>query len=55
MVEVCLTYLTPPLLQRMHETEGAYTVVRLPSISLAVGATPTSLGYACHYLDQGVD
>lgn len=42
-VEVCLTYLTPPLLERMHATEGAYTVVRLHNISLAVGATPASL------------
>lgn len=45
-VEVCLTYLTPPLLERMHATEGAYTVVRLHNISLAVGATPASLRQA---------
>ncbi|KAK9808507.1 hypothetical protein WJX73_002957 [Symbiochloris irregularis] len=42
-VEVALTYLTPPLLERMHATEGAYTVVRLTDIHLALGVTPQSL------------
>lgn len=36
-VEVFLTYLTPRLEQRMHETEGAYLLVRLDGVELLEG------------------
>jgi hypothetical protein len=36
-VEVFVTYLTPPLQQRMHETEGAYDLLRLDGVALLEG------------------
>lgn len=37
-VEVFVTYLAPPLQQRMHETEGAYDLLRLDGVRLQEGA-----------------
>jgi hypothetical protein len=36
-VSLFVTYLTPPLQQRMHETEGAYNLVRLDGVQLMEG------------------
>lgn len=36
-VSMFITYLTPPLQQRMHETEGAYNLVKLEDIQLLEG------------------
>lgn len=36
-VSVFITYLTPALQQRMHETEGAYNLVRLDEVQLLEG------------------
>ena len=36
-VSVFLTYLTPPLQQRMHETEGAYNLLKLEDVELLEG------------------
>jgi hypothetical protein len=36
-VALFVTYLTPALQQRMHETEGAYNLVRLEGIMLLEG------------------
>lgn len=36
-VAVFATYLTPALQQRMHETEGAYSLVALRGVSLREG------------------
>jgi hypothetical protein len=36
--QVFVTYLTPPLQQRMHETEGAYDLLRLDRLTLWEGA-----------------
>jgi hypothetical protein len=33
-VSMFITYLTPPLQQRMHETEGAYNLVKLEDLQL---------------------
>lgn len=38
-VTVYITYLTPQLQQRMHETEGAYNLCKLDDISLHVGTS----------------
>ncbi|KAK9836283.1 hypothetical protein WJX81_001870 [Elliptochloris bilobata] len=38
-VELFVTFLTPALLQRMHETEGAYLLCRLSSICLHLGTS----------------
>lgn len=38
-VEVYVTFLTPTLLARMHETEAAYDLVRLPAGVVRVGAS----------------
>lgn len=34
-----ITYLTPPLQQRMHETEGAYNLVKLEGLQLLEGVS----------------
>ena len=36
-VETFVTFLTAAQLQRMHETEGAYVLVELRNLHLAVG------------------
>lgn len=36
---MAVTYLTAPQLQRMHETEGGYHLLRLSRVRLRVGAT----------------
>lgn len=36
-VSVFITYLTPPLQQRMHETEGAYNLCRMDGVQLQEG------------------
>jgi hypothetical protein len=36
-VSVFITYLTPPLQQRMHETEGAYNLCRIDEVQLLEG------------------
>ena len=36
-VETFVTFLTAAQLQRMHETEGAYVIVELSNLDLAVG------------------
>lgn len=36
-VETFVTFLTAAQLQRMHETEGAYVLVELSNLDLAVG------------------
>lgn len=36
-VSVFITYLTPPLQQRMHETEGAYNLCRMDGVQLLEG------------------
>lgn len=38
-VSMFITYLTPPLQQRMHETEGAYNLVELQDIQLLEGVS----------------
>lgn len=38
-VEVFITYLTPPLTRRMHETEGSYDLLRLNGLELMEGAS----------------
>ena len=38
-VELFVTFLTPALLQRMHETEGAYLLCRLSHVCLHLGAS----------------
>ncbi|KAF6265604.1 hypothetical protein COO60DRAFT_1623787 [Scenedesmus sp. NREL 46B-D3] len=43
-VSVFMTYLTPPLQQRMHETEGAYNLCRMEGVQLREGlALPAHL------------
>ena len=46
VVEVAVTYLTPELLKRMDDTEGAYDFVRLTGITLEIGSTPLVHQYA---------
>ena len=36
-VAIFVTYLQPKLLQRMHETEGAYNLCKLTEVQLQVG------------------
>lgn len=36
-VSMFITYLTPALQQRMHETEGAYNLVKLEEVQLLEG------------------
>ena len=36
-VALFVTYLTPPLLERMHETEGAYNLCELHEVQLHLG------------------
>ena len=53
-VELFVTFLTPALLARMHETEGAYLLCRLSGISLHVGASLES--HRCRMLcGWGID
>ena len=37
--QVFLTYLTPPLAERMHATEGGYDLLQLQRIRLHVGCS----------------
>ncbi len=54
-VSVFITYLTPPLQARMHETEGAYNLCKLDDIRLhegsslrcAVSSSKHSVGKTC--------
>eukprot|EP01025_Chloroclados_australasicus_P039045 TRINITY_DN4032_c0_g1_i1.p2 TRINITY_DN4032_c0_g1~~TRINITY_DN4032_c0_g1_i1.p2 ORF type:complete len:367 (-),score=19.22 TRINITY_DN4032_c0_g1_i1:243-1343(-) len=39
LVEVFVTYLTPKLLQRMHETEGAYNLMEIDDVDLQLGTS----------------
>jgi hypothetical protein len=46
-VSMFITYLTPPLQQRMHETEGAYNLVKLQDIQLLEGVSLQQHRYVC--------
>lgn len=46
-VSMFITYLTPPLQQRMHETEGAYNLVKLDDIQLLEGVSLEQHRSAC--------
>eukprot|EP01023_Acetabularia_acetabulum_P043345 TRINITY_DN4326_c1_g1_i2.p2 TRINITY_DN4326_c1_g1~~TRINITY_DN4326_c1_g1_i2.p2 ORF type:complete len:201 (-),score=26.51 TRINITY_DN4326_c1_g1_i2:70-672(-) len=39
LVEVFVTFLTPKLLQRMHETEGAYFLMEIDEVDLQLGTS----------------
>ncbi|KAI8468085.1 MAG: hypothetical protein J3K34DRAFT_479333 [Monoraphidium minutum] len=51
-VEVFITYLTPPLQQRMHETEGAYDLLRLDGIHLEEGRALAGSEWSSRTLDS---
>ena len=62
-MEVFVTFLTAPQLQRMHETEGAYLLNRLHGLTLHLGlslegfrwGTGAWLGFICCYTTQDAD